>query len=429
MTTIYKNIQVFDSKTGEFKSTNLLIENGLCFFKKKITDLKHANIIEATHLSALPSLTDAQVHFREPGQTHKETLGTGSLSAAKGGITRVMCMPNTIPVLDNKEIILEAYTRAKEKSLIETFYTGSITKNLDGLELSPLEELASAGVRAFTDDGKGVMSDELMKKAFEYSAKLNIPIVDHAEDMDTHEHGVMNAGPVAEKYKLSGIPNQSEINHVQRGCDYSLQTGGHYHVLHVSAKESLELIKKYKKLGAKVTCEVSPHHLLLCDSDIPEKNVGELDSNFKMNPPIRSSADRDALQKGLIDGSIDLIATDHAPHTLEEKERKFELAPFGVVGVETAFPLVYTEFVRKGKLSFKRLNEVFNINPSKMLGLIPTEINEAGIANLFIVDLTADYIIDKNKFLSKNSNTPFHGRQVFGKVLYTYCQGKLVYQA
>lgn len=387
----------------------------------------YEKIIDGKGAFLAPGLIDPQVHFREPGGEYKETLETGCKAAAKGGFTTVITMPNTNPTTDNPEVVKRILTKVEELDLIRILPTASVTKGLLGKELTDFEALKSAGIIALTDDGKGVQSDEVMFEAMSLAAKFDLPILDHSEDEELSNNGAIHDGEVSRKYGVPGIKASSESVHVKRGCDYSLATGCHYHVLHISTAESIDHVRKAKEKGAKVTCEVSPHHLLLCDEDIEVVN-GRLDSNFKMNPPLRSRYDKEACVSAFLDGTIDFVATDHAPHSVEEKTRDITEAPFGIVGLETAFPLLYTNFVVTGLMSLEQLVDKMTIDAARVFNIPYGNISPDCIADLVLIDLNNEREINVENFASKGRNTPFKNWKCFGFPIMTICNGKVVFK-
>jgi len=375
-----------------------------------------------------PGLCDPQVHFREPGMEYKEDIESGSKAAVKGGFTSVISMPNTSPTADTSEVLKMMWQKSLDVGICDVYPTGAVSLGLKGEELTNFEELKHAGAVALTDDGKGVQKDDLFKEALSIAAKINLPVLDHSEDESLSKKGAIHLGEVSKKYGVKGIDSDSESVHVERGCKYSGETGGHYHVLHISTQKSIAAVKKAKAQGFKVTAEVSPHHLLLCDEDIPEKEDGTLNANWKMNPPLRSLNDKLACQKALLDGTIDAIATDHAPHAPHEKEQDIHEAPFGIIGLETAFSLVYTNFVKSGKLKLETLIDLMSLNAASLFGIKQGRITTGEDANLAIFDLDSEFVVDDEFFKSKSKNSPFIGSKLFGKTKYTLLRGKVVYQ-
>ncbi len=370
-------------------------------------------------------LIDVHVHLREPGFEHKETIETGAKAAARGGFTTICCMPNTRPSIDSVETVTYILDKAREAGMARVIPYGAITVRQLGKELTDFAGLKEAGIFALTDDGVGVQSTAMMKKAMKAAKELGISIVAHCEDDDLLIPGAaLHDGEVAKRHGLPGIPSESESIHVGRDILLAEQTGVHYHVCHISAKESVRLVRDGKRAGVNVTCEVTPHHLLLCDEDIPEN----LDTNWKMNPPLRSREDRAALIAGLKDGTIDMIATDHAPHTAEEKANGMARAPFGIVGSETAFPLLYTHFVQTGELTLKELVDLLTIKPAAAFGLPYGRLEVGAVADLTVIDLETEKKIDPATFASKGTNTPFAGWDCKGWPVMTMVEGKIVHQ-
>lgn len=362
-----------------------------------------------------PGFCDVHVHFREPGFSYKETIATGSRAAARGGYTAVCTMPNLNPVPDSVEHLEVQRCLIEETACIHVYPYGAITIDEQGEALSDLEGMVP-DVVGFSDDGRGVQSDDLMRQAMLRAKALGKPIVAHCEVNSLLRGGYIHDGDYAKAHGHRGICSESEWGQIARDLQLVKETGCAYHVCHVSAKESVALIRKAKAEGLDVTCETGPHYLVMDDSDLQE------DGRFKMNPPLRGEDDREALIQGILDGTIDMIATDHAPHSAEEKSRGLEKSAFGIVGIETAFPILYTCLVKPGILSLNKLLELLCVNPRRRFGLpLGTDYS--------IWDLNAAYPIDPEDFLSKGRATPFAGWQVNGKCIATICDGKLVYAA
>lgn len=362
-----------------------------------------------------PGFCDVHVHFREPGFSYKETIATGSRAAARGGYTAVCTMPNLNPVPDSVENLGIQRRLIEETACIHVYPYGAITIGEQGEALSDLEGMAP-DVVGFSDDGRGVQSDDMMRQAMLRAKALGKPIVAHCEVNSLLRGGYIHDGDYAKAHGHRGICSESEWGQIARDLQLVKETGCAYHVCHVSAKESVALIRKAKAEGLDVTCETGPHYLVMDDSDLQE------DGRFKMNPPLRGKEDREALIQGILDGTIDMIATDHAPHSAEEKSRGLEKSAFGIVGIETAFPILYTCLVKPGILSLNKLLELLCVNPRRRFGLpLGTDYS--------IWDLNAAYPIDPEDFLSKGRATPFAGWQVNGKCIATICDGKLVYAA
>lgn len=362
-----------------------------------------------------PGFCDVHVHFREPGFSYKETIATGNRAAARGGYTAVCTMPNLNPVPDSVENLRVQRRLIEETACIHVYPYGAITIGEQGEALSDLEGMAP-DVVGFSDDGRGVQSDDMMRQAMLRAKALGKPIVAHCEVNSLLRGGYIHDGDYAKAHGHRGICSESEWGQIARDLQLVKETGCAYHVCHVSAKESVALIRKAKAEGLDVTCETGPHYLVMDDRDLQE------DGRFKMNPPLRGKEDREALIQGILDGTIDMIATDHAPHSAEEKSRGLEKSAFGIVGIETAFPILYTCLVKPGILSLNKLLELLCVNPRRRFGLpLGTDYS--------IWDLNAAYPIDPKDFLSKGRATPFAGWQVSGKCIATICDGKLVYAA
>lgn len=418
---VIKNGQLL-TNDGSLKKVDLYIEDGV--IKEMGSEvLRDADeIIDASGFIVSPGFIDLHVHLREPGGEKKETIATGTLAAAKGGFTTIAAMPNTKPVPDTKEQMEWLMNRINETAVVRVLPYASITIGELGEELTDFSELAEAGAFAFTDDGVGVQSAGLMLEAMKKAASLNKAIVAHCEDNTLINHGSVHEGEFSRKNRMNGIPSVCESVHIARDVLLAEAANCHYHVCHISTKESVRVVRDAKRAGIKVTAEVTPHHLLLCDEDIPS-----LDANYKMNPPLRGKEDREALIQGLLDGTIDFIATDHAPHTEEEKSRGMEKAPFGIVGLETAFPLLYTHFVEKGMITLKQLIDYLTIKPAQAFSLEGGKIEIGAAADLVLLDLNHEEIIDPNKFASKGKNTPFAGWKCKGWPVKTIVNGNVVW--
>ena len=370
-----------------------------------------------------PGLVDVHVHLREPGFTYKETIEAGTRSAARGGFTTVCAMPNLNPVPDKAEKLKQVYDIIRKDAVVKVLQYAPITENLRSEKLVDQEALIEEGAFAFTNDGVGVQTAGTMYLAMKEAAKNNKALVAHTEDESLLFGGVMHAGKKAEELGLPGILSVTESSQIARDLVLAEATGVHYHVCHVSTKESVRVIRDAKKAGIHVTAEVSPHHLILIDEDIPE------DFGFwKMNPPLRGRKDREALIEGLLDGTIDCIATDHAPHGLEEKSQSFMKSPFGIVGSETAFQLIYTHFVETGQFTLEQVINWLAVKPAEIFGLNAGTQTVGAPADVAIFDITKTCTIDKEDFLSKGENTPFIGWKVKGETQMTFVNGKLVWQ-
>lgn len=376
-------------------------------------------LYDLNNMYLLPGLIDVHTHLREPGFTYKETIATGSMAGAKGGYTSICAMPNLNPTPDNLEHLQVELDAIEKDSKIHVYPYGTITVGEKGEELANLKEMASY-VIAFSDDGHGVQSEEMMLNAMEEAKKLNKMIVAHCEENSLLNGGYIHDGEYAKLHGHKGICSASEYVPIKRDIELSRQTGCHYHVCHISTKESVEAIRQAKKEGVNITCETGPHYLTLNDMDLQE------DGRFKMNPPIRSEEDRLALIEGIKDGTIDMIITDHAPHSKEEKSKGLAGSMMGVVGLEVAFPVLYTNLVKKGVITLEKLLELMNTNPRNIFK-IGTEIKVGEKADLTVYDLNENYNIDSSKFVSMGKATPFDGNNVYGKCKMTICNGDIVF--
>ncbi|MBO0959179.1 dihydroorotase [Neobacillus sp. MM2021_6] len=411
------------ASNGQSDVTDLLIENGMITRLEKQIQADADRKIDAAGMIVSPGFIDLHVHLREPGGEKKETIATGTMAAAKGGFTTVATMPNTRPVPDTKNNMDDLQKRIKETANVRVLPYASITTRQLGQELTDFEVLKNAGAFAFTDDGVGVQSANMMLEAMKKAAAINMTIVAHCEENTLINKGCVHDGLFAKQHHLNGIPSVCESVQIARDVLLAEVTGCHYHVCHVSTKESVRVIRDAKKAGIHVTAEVTPHHLVLTQDDIPG-----LDANFKMNPPLRDVADRAALIEGLLDGTIDFIATDHAPHTQEEKSEGMELAPFGIVGFETAFPLLYTHFVLKGIISLEQLIGFLTHKPAESFSLPYGKMEVGAPADLVLLNLEAEDEINPAKFLSKGKNTPFTGWKCKGWPEMTIVNGKIVWE-
>lgn len=380
-------------------------------------------VIDAKQQLITPGLVDVHVHFREPGFEYKETIKTGSMAAARGGFTTVCAMPNLNPVPDTAEKLHQVYQRIQEDAVVHVLQYAPITEELRSEVLTDQKALKEAGAFAFTNDGVGVQTAGTMYLAMKEAAKNQMALVAHTEDDSLLFGGVMHAGKRAAELGLPVILSATEASQIARDVLLAEETGAHYHVCHVSTKESVRVIREAKQAGIHVTAEVSPHHLLLIDEDIPG------DEGFwKMNPPLRGRADREALIEGLLDGTIDCIATDHAPHGYDEKMQSFLKAPFGIVGSEYAFQLIYTHFVKTGRFTLQQAVAWMSEKPAEIFGLKAGRLIVGAPADLAIFDLETAYTVDSDQFLSKGKNTPFNNWPLYGDTTHTLVNGKLVWQ-
>lgn len=407
---------------GEKVHMDILVEGEKIVAKGPHLNSEGHEVVDARGKLVLPGLIDMHVHLREPGFEAKETIATGTMAAAKGGFTTVACMPNTKPTLDTKEMVQLVKEKARKEGYVHVLPIGAITERQLGERLTDFGAMQEAGIIGVSDDGVGVQSSYIMKQAMRKAKEHGLPVIAHCEDNTLINGGAVHEGTFSAKYNVPGIPSVCESVQVARDILLAEATGVHYHVCHISTKESVRLVREAKKAGISVTAEVTPHHLLLCDEDIPG-----LDANYKMNPPLRSREDQEALLEGLLDGTIDIIATDHAPHTPEEKARDIRLAPFGIVGLETAFPLLYTHLVRTGKMSLAFLVEKLTSKPADLFGIPAGRLSVGSRADITIVDLEQEEAIDPESFVSKGRNTPFGSWICAGWPVVTMVSGAIVW--
>lgn len=401
---------------------DIYVEDGVIKEKAETIDRQADSVIDAAGCYVMPGLIDLHVHFRDPGLTYKEDIETGSKAAAKGGFTTVCCMPNTKPVVDNVETVKYIIEKGEKTGLTNVLPVGAVTKNMAGVEITDVEELKKAGICAISEDGKSVMNSGVYRKAMKNAAKANVPVLAHCEDINLVEGGVINLGDKSSELGVKGISNAVEDVIAMRDIMLAKETGATLHLCHCSTKDSVEMVKRAKEEGIKVTAEVCPHHFSMCSDDITSN-----DGNFKMNPPLRAREDMEALIKGLQDDIMDVISTDHAPHSAEEKAKDLEHAPFGIVGLETSVALTVTNLVKKGYLTPMQMAAKMSYNPAKVLGIPKGTLDEGKIADITIIDPDKEYTIDVNTFESKGKNTPFDGYKVSGEVEYTILNGKVVY--
>lgn len=424
MKILIQNGHVLDPESKREGILDVLVEDDkIVKVAEKIGDSAD-RVIDATGCYVMPGFIDLHVHLRDPGLEYKETLETGGKAAARGGVTTVCAMPNTKPVTDNADMIATIHERAKTECPVNVIQIGAITVGQMGAELADIEGMAKAGCHAISEDGKSVMNASLYRKAMKIAKENNISIFAHCEDITMVEGGVMHADEKAQALGLKGITNAVEDVIVARDILLAKETGVRLHLCHCSTEDSVKLVEAAKKEGLPVTAEVCPHHFAMTTDDITED-----DGNFKMNPPLRGKRDVEALKAGLKADIMDVIATDHAPHSAEEKNCSMKRAAFGIVGLETMACLTYTELVEPGILTPMQMAEKTSYNPAKILGLDDKgAIAEGKVADIVIFDKNKEYAIDKNTFLSKGKNTPFHGRKVKGEVAHTLVSGNVVYE-
>ncbi len=401
---------------------DLFIKDGRMVASLSAVDKKRAKKIEARGLVACPGLVDIHVHFREPGQTHKETIATGSQCAAAGGFTTVVCMPNTSPVADNAGTIQFIKDAVERDAVVKVLPTGCITVGLKGQALAPIGSLKRAGVVAITDDGECVQSNELMRRACEYAKMFGLPIMDHCQDQSLTQGAVMNEGIMSTRLGLRGWPHAAEDLIVSRNIILSSYTGAHIHMQHVSSQYSVEMLRRAKARGICVTGEATPHHIALTDAAL-----STYDTNFKMNPPLRTEADRQAIIAGLRDGTLDCISTDHAPHTDYEKDREFDFAPNGILGLETALAVTLDVLVRQSRFKLPHVIDLMTRCPAAILGLPAGTLAADAAADVCLFDPAEKWTYDAKGGFSKSRNSPWDGKTLTGRVKTTIVNGRVVF--
>ena len=423
---ILKNVHVVDPVAGRNGRFDILIENGRIARVGRDLPAGNARVVELPESCVVtPGLIDIHVHLREPGQEHKETIATGTASAVAGGFTAVACMPNTDPVNDHASVTEFIMKRAAEAGRARVYPIGAVSIGSKGEQLTEIGDLRAAGCVAISDDGRPVATALLMRRALEYATMFGMPVIDHCEDPSLKSDGVAHEGAVATMLGLKGLAGAAESIVVERDISVAEMVGGHVHVAHMSARQSLRAVQTGKDRGIKVTSEVTPHHFVLTDEAL--RSNGGYDTNTKMNPPLREEADRVAMIEGLRDGSIDVIATDHAPHHADEKALEFDRAPFGIVGLETAVPLCLDRLVHAGVVSMPRFVELLSANPARVLGLPGGTIAEGAPADLTVLSPDTEVTIHARSLVSKSKNTPFDGWTLKGSVAATIVGGVVVY--
>lgn len=425
MKILIKGGRILNPSDNTDMTGDLYIEDGM--IKEIGEEIELADIpektIDAKGCYVMPGLIDLHVHLRDPGLTYKEDVVTGARAAAKGGFTTILAMPNTKPVIDSPDRVEYVHNKAEDLAPVHVLQIGAVTKQQKGEELADIEGMIQAGIPAISEDGKSVMNVKLYKEAMEIAAKHNIPVFAHCEDQNMVSGGCMNADEKAKELGLPGITNGVEDVIAARDIVLAKETGVRLHLCHCSTKDSVRMIQLAKEENLPVTGEVCPHHFTLTSEDIPED-----DANYKMNPPLRTKEDKDALILGLKEDIIDVISTDHAPHSREEKNQSMKTAPFGIVGLETSVALTMTELVHTGILTPMQMAAKMSYNPAQVIHSDRGRLEVGSPADVTIIDPDAEYTIDSMEFLSKGKNTPFNGRKVKGQVVATICDGNIVYQ-
>lgn len=437
MKLLIKNGRVINPATQQDEIQDVLIEDrrilqvgtaGSLKAEQKYADTDpqaEMKVVDATGCFVMPGFVDLHVHFRDPGLTYKEDIETGAKAAARGGVTTVCAMPNTKPVVDSVETLDYVQKKAKDKAVIHVEQLSAVTIGQEGIRLVDMKGMADKGAIAFSEDGKSVMDSALYAEAMKQAAELGAVIMAHCEDKALVRGGVLNQGVASERFGVPGITNSVEDIITARDIFLAKDHGTTLHLCHCSTAGSVELVRMAKRMGVSVTAEVCPHHFTLTDADIEKE-----DANYKMNPPLRSETDVQALIRGLQDGTMEVISTDHAPHSREEKAKGFLEAPFGIVGLETSASLTYTALVATGLLSPMQMAEKMSWNPAKVIGIQEERgsIEVGKLADIVIFDPDAEYVVDTEKFASRGKNTPYEGKQLKGQVIMTICEGRIVYQ-
>jgi dihydroorotase len=426
MKKLLKGGRVVDPANGRDGAFDILIDNGVIAKIGRDLPIDGATVVDIpAGLIVVPGLIDMHVHLREPGQEHKETVATGTASAVAGGFTAVACMPNTSPVNDSATVTSLILAKAAAANLARVYPIGALSKGQKGELLADIAELKAAGCVAITDDGHPTATALLLRRALEYAGMFGIPVVEHCEDPTLKGDGVAHEGYHASRLGLRGIPGACESLGVERGVLMAELTGSAFHVAHMSARGSMRAVRKAKEAGIRVTCEVAPHHFTLTDEALGAPIP--YDTNTKMNPPLRETADRDAMIAGIADGTVDVIATDHAPHHYDEKRVEFDRAPFGIVGLETAVPLTFDRLVHAGHIPLRRMIELLSVNPAKVLNLPGGTLSEGVAADLTVLAPDLQVRIEASKLRSRSKNTPFDGWSLRGGVAATIVGGRTVF--
>ncbi|MBI5194355.1 MAG: dihydroorotase [Nitrospirae bacterium] len=423
MDILIKNGRIIDPANNIDEIADILIQEGrVSKIACNLSPDAGVETIDATGQLVVPGFIDMHTHLREPGYEYKETIKTGTMAAAAGGFTTICCMPNTKPVNDSQSVTKFIINKAMTEGLVNVLPVGAITKGCEGLEITEMAELKEAGCVAVSDDGKPVMSSLVMRRALEYAKMFQLPVISHSEDISLTEDGVMNEGSVSTELGLRGIPDASEDVMVARDILLAELTGSHVHIAHISTSGSVDIVRQAKQRGINVTAETCPHYMALTDEAVRGYNT-----NAKMKPPLRRKKDVNAVIAGLKDGTIDVIATDHAPHSQEEKEREFDYAPFGIIGLETAFAIVF-QLVEQGELSLRDLIVMMSVRPAQILGVEKGSLGIGAVADVTIINPNTTWVVEAENIKSKSRNTPFYGQKLKGKVNTTIVAGSIVYR-
>ena len=421
---LVKNGRVIDPASGLDGPRDVLVEDGLIAAVEEKIEAPDAEVHDAAGRVVAPGFIDIHVHLREPGIEHAETIETGARAAAAGGFSSICCMPNTIPVNDSPTVTSFIVERARRHAIVNVFPIGAITKGSEGEQLAEIGAMKEAGAVAVSDDGMPVMNSGVMRRAMQYAGSFGLTVIDHCEDLNLSIAGDIHEGPLAVRLGLRGIPASSEDVMVARDVILSEATGAKTHIAHISTRNSIEIVRQARRLGIPVTCEVTPHHFALADEDIPG-----YDSNYKMKPPLRSRVDAQAALEGIVDGVVDAIATDHAPHTGNVKMQEFERCPFGITGLETAIGLTLEHLVHPGKIGLMRLVELFTSGAAKVIGLDRGTLAVGAPGDITVIDLEREWTFDVNQSFSKSKNSPFHQHSFRGGPVATIVSGRVVWDA
>jgi len=420
---LIKNGRIIDPASGFDAVADLALEDGRIAGMGAGLELAGAEVLDASGLVVAPGFIDMHVHLREPGIEHAETIETGARAAAAGGFTSICCMPNTLPVNDSATVTSYIVDRARKSALTNVFPIGAITKGSEGAELAAIGSMKNAGIVAISDDGKPVMNARVMRRAMEFARSLDLPVIDHCEDLNLSAGGDMHEGLVSTRLGLRGIPASSEDVMVARDILLAKSTGARFHVAHISSRNSVAMVAHARKLGLAVTCEATPHHFAITDAD-----VASYDSNYKMKPPLRSECDIEAVIDGIVSGAIDAIATDHAPHPGSEKMQEFEKCPFGILGLETALGLSLERLVHTGRIPLSALVALFTTGPARVLRLDRGTLAIGAPADVTIFSTDVEWTYDVNQSFSKSRNSPFDGRSFRGGPMATIVAGNIVWR-